>query len=93
MAWTATLPLSSHLWGLLSSRRGKQRLRFVGLQSGAQLMLDEHWQVLYLAGACHSIYKAQEALEMMEGFTVEIASAMWSELMRCRREEEVDTAT
>jgi len=23
------------------------------------------------------------------GFTVEIASAMWSELMRCRREEEV----
>lgn len=88
MAWTATLPLSSHLWGLLSSRRGKQRLRFVGQQSGAQLMLDEHWQVLYLAGACHSIYKAQEALEMMEGFTVEIASAMWSELMRCRREEE-----
>ena len=25
MAWTATFPLSSHLWGLLSSRRGSHQ--------------------------------------------------------------------
>eukprot|EP00435_Cladocopium_sp_Y103_P039103 s394_g10.t1 len=97
MPWTASLPLSSHLLGLLSSRRGKQRLRSVEQQSGAQLMLDrcstgrmrdEQWQMLHLAGACPSIYKAQELLEIMEGFTVDISSAMWTELMRCRREDE-----
>jgi len=88
MPWTATLPLSRQLLGLLSSRRGKQRLRSVEQQSGAQLMLDEQWQVLYLAGPCPAIYKAQELLEIMEGFTVKISSAMWTELMRCRREDE-----
>eukprot|EP00438_Fugacium_kawagutii_P026035 Skav215407 [mRNA] locus=scaffold356:19405:28406:+ [translate_table: standard] len=51
-------------------------------------MLDEHWQVLHLAGGCPAIYKAQELLEIMEGFTVDISSAMWMELMRCRREDE-----
>lgn len=90
MPWSASLPLSSHLLGLLSSRRGKQRLRSVEQQSGAQLMLDEHWQMLHLAGACSSIYKAQELLEIMEGFTVDISSAMWTELMRCRREDEAE---
>lgn len=90
MPWTASLALSRHLLGLLSSRRGKQRLRSVEQQSGAQLMLDEQWQMLHLAGACPSIYKAQELLEIMEGFTVDISSAMWTELMRCRREDEDD---
>ena len=114
-----------------SKSPGKQRLRSVEQQSGAQLVLDEQWHMLHLAGTCPSIYKAisklgaerdgnskmcylnlfytflyyslaitvtpklvqqlfqaQELLEIMEGFTIDISSAMWTELMRCRREDE-----
>ena len=36
---------------------------------------------------CPSIYKAQELLEVMEGFLVPISRPMWAELMRCRGDE------
>ncbi|CAK9034859.1 unnamed protein product [Durusdinium trenchii] len=89
MQWTPSisLPLSSHLMGLLSSRRGKQRLRAVEQQSGAQLLLDLHWQAIHISGWPKSIGKAQELLDVMEGFVVEVSHAMWAELMRCRSEE------
>lgn len=89
MQWTPSisLPLSSHLMGLLSSRRGKQRLRAVEQQSGAQLLLDEHWQAIHISGWPKSIGKAQELLDVMEGFVVEVSHAMWAELMRCRSED------
>ena len=40
-----TLPLSEDLFGLLSSRRGKQRLRALQNQSGAYAELDVNWHV------------------------------------------------
>ncbi|CAJ1356898.1 unnamed protein product, partial [Effrenium voratum] len=85
---TLPLPLRPHLLSLLSSRRSRQRLRLVEQQSGAQLALDHVWNVLHISGSPASIWEAQQQLEVMEGFTVDISCAMWTELMRGRGNED-----
>jgi len=77
-------PLSEDLLGLLSSRRGKQRLRALQTQSGAHAELDLQWRALHLCGTRHAILNALALLELMEGFTVKLPSALWTELLRCR---------
>ena len=79
-----TVPLSEYLQGLLSSRRGKERLRHLQNQSGVDAELDLTWPVLHLCGPRQALVDAGKLLELMEGFIVKLPTTLWTELLRCR---------
>ncbi|CAE7475681.1 unnamed protein product [Symbiodinium sp. CCMP2456] len=79
-----TVPLSEHFVGLLSSRRGKQRLWMLRKESGAHAQFDLHWRAMHLCGTHQAILNAMALMEVMEGFTVKLPMPLWTELLRCR---------
>mmetsp|Transcript_50617 Transcript_50617/g.118785 ORF Transcript_50617/g.118785 Transcript_50617/m.118785 type:complete len:318 (-) Transcript_50617:36-989(-) len=79
-----TVPLSEHFVGLLSSRRGKQRLSALQKESGAHAQFDLNWRALHLRGTHQAILNAMVLMELMEGFTVNLPMPLWTELLRGR---------